>query len=79
MIWGVLLGALGLGLVRVVARTHANIALIIDEKTTIAACTLVHSIVRKAMTLNNDYAFYVVTLEDREFDLHTYRALEHEC
>ena len=70
MIWGVLLGALGLGLVRVVARTHANIALIIDEKTTIAACTLVHSIVRKAMTLNNDYAFYVVTLEDREFDLH---------
>ncbi len=70
MIRGVLLWALGLGLVRVVARTHANIALIIDEKTVIAAYTLVHSILKKATTLNRDYAFYVVTLEDREFDRH---------
>lgn len=45
------------------ARSSVNLALIIDHSSTLSASILVHSIIWKGATLNTDYNFYVIALE----------------
>ena len=49
------------------ARSSVNLALIIDHSSTLSASILVHSIIWKGATLNTDYNFYVIALEQEDW------------